>query len=103
MNQYIKLNGEVFKVKKTNCKLQPITKLRSLRDCYVKPSSVKQEIYNVWFRWYVKDNNNYNLKHFTVNTFNSRMFTLAIDVYDKTDKFIGQLHITKTRQEFWTI
>lgn len=36
--------------------------------------------------------------------YNCMMFTLLINVYDSsTDKFIGQLYITKTRQEFWTI
>lgn len=46
----------------------------------------------------------YILRHFTINSYNCMMFTLSIDVYDMaTDKFIGKLYITKTRQEFWKV
>lgn len=103
MKQFIKINNETFEVKKVKGELYPTTNLRSLCDCYANPSNAKQEIYNGWLSWYLKNDDNYILKHFTINSFNFIMFTIACDVYDKTDKFIGKVYITKTRQEFWTI
>lgn len=103
----IELNNVTFEVKKAKGKLHPITQIRGLGDCYSKPSTVKYEIYNDWLKWYLDckmDLSLYRLAHFTINSYNSMMFTLSIDVYDiATDEFIGQLYITKTRQEFWTI
>lgn len=107
MKQYIKLNNETFEVKKVKCELHPISEVRGLGDCYNNPSRTKHEIYNDWLKWYKVVNMNepfYILRHFTINSYNCMMFTLLVDVYDySTDKFIGQLYITKTRQEFWTI
>lgn len=107
MKQYIKLNNETFEVKKFKRELHPISEVRGLGDCYNNPSRTKHEIYNDWLKWYKVVNMNesfYILRHFTINSYNCMMFTLLIDVYDySTDKFIGQLYITKTRQEFWTI
>lgn len=107
MKQYIKLNNETFEVKKVKSELHPIRKVRSLGDCYNNHSRTKYEIYHDWLKWYKVTNMNesfYQLRHFTINSYNCMMFTLLIDVYDfSTDKFIGQLYITKTRQEFWTV
>lgn len=107
MKQYIKLNNETFEVKKVKCELHPISEVRGLGDCYNKPSRIKYEIYHNWLKWYNEANMNesfYMFRHFTINSYNCRIFTLSIDVYDSsTDKFIGRLYITKTRQEFWTI
>ena len=107
MKQYIKLNNETFEVKKVKRELHPISEVRGLGDCYNNPSRTKYEIYYDWLKWYKVVNMNepfYLLRHFTINSHNSMMFTLLIDVYDyPSDKFIGQLYITKTRQEFWTI
>lgn len=107
MKKYIELNNETFEVKKVKGKLHPNTYIRGLGDCYAKPSSIKQEIYNDWRKWYFDTNMNlsfYRLRHFTINSYNVNMFTLSIDVYDlETDKFIGELYISKTRHEFWTI
>ena len=107
MKKYIELNNETFEVKKAKGELHPITQVRGLGDCYAKPSSVKYEIYNDWLKWYLDCKLNltlYRLAHFTINSYNTMMFTLSIDVYDiVSDKFIGQLYITKTRHKFWTI
>ena len=107
MKKYIELNNETFEVKEAKGKLHPVTQVRSLGDCYARPSSVKYEIYNDWLKWYLDCKLNltlYRLAHFTINSYNTMMFTLTIDVFDiATDKFIGQLYITKTRHEFWTI
>lgn len=106
MKQYIKLNNETFEVRKVKGELYPIREVRGLGDCYNKPSEAKYNIYNSWLKWYSTANTNelnYTFRHFTINSYNCMMFTLLIDVYDfSTDKFIGQLYITKTRQEFWT-
>ena len=103
MNKTIKLNNESFVVKKAKGDLHPITQVRDLGACYAKPSPAKCRIYNYWLRWYMFDSEQYILKHFTINSYNANMFTLLIDVYDITNKFIGQFYITKSRQEFWTV
>lgn len=107
MKQYIKLNNETFEVRKVKGELYPSIEVRGLGDCYNNPSEAKNKIYNSWLKWYITANTNelnYTFRHFTINSYNCMMFTLLINVYDSsTDKFIGQLYITKTRQEFWTI
>lgn len=106
MKQYIKLNNETFEVKKVKDELHPIKEVRGIGDCYNKPSETKYNIYHYWLKWYENSRVDYRyiLKHFTIRSFNCMMFTLLIDVYDTaTDDFIGQLYITKTRQEFWEV
>lgn len=107
MKQYIKLNNKTFEVKKIKGELYPTKELQGIDDCYNKPSKAKYEIYNSWLKWYKVTNMNepfYTLRHFTINSYNCMMFTLSIDVYAMaTDKFIGKLYITKTRQEFWKV
>lgn len=103
MKQYIKLNNETFEVKKVKHKLQPL-RLRSLLDCYNNPSNLKMTIYNKWVNWLIELNDISTDMHFnpmSVISYNSNVFTLACDVYNNEKKLIGQLHITKTRQEFW--
>ena len=101
MKHYIELNNETFEVKKSKGELYPITQVRGLGECYSKPSIAKHEIYNEWLKWYMTDNDKYILSHFTINSYNVNMFTLKCDVYDKSENFIGQIYISKTRQEFW--
>ena len=105
MKKYIELNNETFEIKKVKGKLHPIAQVRGLGDCYAKPSSAKYGMYNDWLKWYLDCKMNlslYRLRLFTINSYNTMMFTLSIDVHDRaTDEFIGQLYITKTRHEFW--
>ena len=105
MKQYIKLNNESFEVKKVKGELHPTTQVRSLEDCYAKPSSVKRAIYNDWFNWYLTvDSPDYEIVNMTIQSYNANMFTIRMDVFDtKTKEFIGYLDITKTRQEFWRV
>lgn len=105
MKQYIKLNNEIFEVKKVKSKLRPL-RLRDLLDCYNKPSNSKISIYNYWVNWLMKLNDISTDMHFnpmTVISYNTMMFTLGCDVYNNENKLIGQLYITKTRQEFWAV
>lgn len=101
MKQYIELNNLTFELKKAKGELHPIKQVRTLSDCYAKPSSLKCAIYNDWNKWYMTDSDKYILKHFTIKSYNINMFTLACDVYNIENEFIGQIYITKTRQEFW--
>lgn len=107
MKQYIKLNNETFEVKKVKGELHPIKEVRDIGDCYNKPSETKYDIYHSWLKWYKVTNMNepfYIFRHFTIHSYNFMMFTLLIDVYDRTtNNFIGQLYITKTKQEFWAV
>jgi len=103
MKRCIELNNETFKVRHFKGELHPIKNVRTLADCYAKPSSIKHDIYNYWFKWYMRVSDKYILKHFTINSYNVNMFTLACDVYNMENELIGQIYITKTKQEFWTI
>lgn len=81
-----------------------MNKMRLLSDCYAKPSLVKQAIFDSWVEWIKQvnlDNEKYILKHLTIESYNPMVFTLSIDVYSTTSRFVGKLYITKTRQEFW--
>lgn len=84
-----------------------IKEVLGIDDCYNKPSEAKYDIYHSWLKWYKVTNMNepfYIFRHFTIHSYNYMMFTLLIDVYDiTTNNFIGQLYITKTKQEFWTV
>lgn len=103
MMRYIELNNETFKVRHFKGELHPIKEVRRLTDCYARPSEVKKEIYNNWFNWYLTfDSPEYEIVKMTIQTYNSHMFTIRMDVFDnKTHNFIGCIYITKTRQEFW--
>ena len=105
MKQHIELNNEVFEVKKVKGELCPITQVRTLEDCYARPSEVKKEIYKQWFEWYLTvESPKYQIVNMSIQSYNVNMFTIRMDVFDtKTYEFIGYIYITKTRQEFWTI
>ena len=97
------INNRAFTLKKAKGELCPNYVVRDLFECYAKPSTTKQIIYEDWFEWYMSEDNNYILKHFSINSYNANMFTLRCDVYNMENEFIGQIYITKTRQEFWAI
>lgn len=103
MKRYIELNNKTFKVRYFNGKLYPITQVRTLTDCYARPSEDKKAIFQEWFNWYLSvDSADYQIGKMTIQSYNTCMFTLRMDVFDiKTHEFIGCLYITKTRQEFW--
>lgn len=104
MKQHIQLNNEDFVIKLVKNKLYPNEQVRTLSDCYAKPSMVKQAIFDGWVAWKEqvnKYNGKYILKHLTVGSYNDMIFTLSIDVYNITQQFVGKIYISKTRQEFW--
>jgi hypothetical protein len=103
MKRYIELNKEIFKVRHIKGELHPITQVRILTDCYARPSEDKKEIYRQWFNWYLNaDSPEYQIVNMTIQSYNSFMFTIRMDVFDtKTHGFIGCIYITKTSQEFW--
>ena len=103
MKKEVIINGRVFALKKAKGELHPKFATRDLRECYKNPSIAKQSIYDNWLEWYLEEDNNFILKHFSVNSYNTQMFTLRCDVYNMENEFIGQIYISKTRQEFWTI
>ena len=105
MKRYIELNNETFKVRHFKGELHPMREVRTLDDCYAKPSDTKRAIYNEWFNWYLTvDSPVYEIVNMTVQSYNVNMFTIRMDVFDtKTYEFIGYIYITKTRQEFWSI
>lgn len=105
MKKHIKLNNETFEIKKVKGELHPISSVRVLSECYVRPSVTKREIYEYWWNWYNGMNvrsSEFEVSNLTIDSYNCTMFTLKMNIY-KSGIFIGQLYITKTRQEFWTI
>ena len=106
MKQYIELNNRTFEVKKLKGEVHPL-EYRTLDDCYVKPSSLKRGIYDDWDKWLVELANcgqsGYGYGLFTVLSYNTMMFTLGAEVYNKVGELIGYLYITKARQEFWSV
>ena len=105
MKQHIELNSEIFEVKKVKGELH-LLEFRSLYDCYNKPSEIKRSIWSQWIDWSLQLDENVTDMWFgalTVVSYNCMMFTLGCNVYNNDCKLIGQLYITKTRQEFWTI
>ena len=105
MKRYIELNNETFEVKKIKGELHPMKEVRTLDDCYVKPSAIKKAISSDWFNWYLTvDSPDYEIVNMTIQSYNANMFTIRMDVFDvKTHEFVGYLYITKTRQEFWRV
>lgn len=106
MKQYIELNNRTFVMKKLKGEVHDL-KYRTLNDCYVKPSLIKREIYDDWYKWLIelKDeaNSDYDYGRLTILSYNAKIFTIGIEVYNKVHELIGYLYITKTRQEFWTV
>ena len=106
MKRYIQLNNVDFVIKQAKGILHPNKQVRLLSVCYMKPSLVKQAIFDSWVEWVKKvnlSNEKYILKHLTIESYNCMIFTLSIDVYNLTSQLVGKLYITKTRHEFWTI
>lgn len=103
MKRYIELNNETFKVRHFKGELHPIKEVHTLTDCYARPSEVKKEIYKYWFDWYLTaDSPVYEIDNMTIQSHNTHMFTIRMDVFDKkTYNFIGCIYISKTMQEFW--
>lgn len=105
MKRYIELNNETFEVKKVKGELHPL-EYRTLVDCYNKPSEIKRSIWKQWVDWILQLDRNSTDMWFgslTVVSYNRNFFTLGCNVYNNDNELIGQLYITKTRQEFWTI
>lgn len=106
MKQYIKLNSEIFEVKKLKYEPEHLD-YKTLEDCYVNPSEIKRVIYNDWLEWLnelnLDNSTDYEFGYLTVLSYNFNIFTLGVEVYNKLGELIGHLYITKTRQEFWTV
>lgn len=105
MKRYIELNNETFEVKKAKGELHPMREVRTLSDCYARPSEAKKEIYKQWLDWCLTvDSADYQIVNMMIQSYNTKIFTIRMDVFDtKTYEFIGYIYITKTRHEFWTI
>ena len=103
MERYIELNNETFKVRHFKGELPPIKQVRTLTDCYARPSEDKKQIYNYWYNWHLNvDSADYQIVNMTIQSYNAFTFTIRMTVLDKkTYNFIGCIYITKTSHEFW--
>lgn len=75
---------------------------KSLQDCYTKPSSSKQFIFNKWFNWWseccttglIQD------RHWLgVTSFNCRMFTIGAVFEYNNIRYI--MHVTKSSNKLY--
>lgn len=106
MKQYINLNSKIFEVKKLKYEPGHLV-YKTLNDCYANPSEIKRVIYNNWLEWLdelnLNNSTDYEFRYLTVLSYNTNIFTLGIEVYNKLGELIGHLYITKTKQELWTV
>lgn len=100
MKHYIKLNSETFEVKELKYETEYLD-YKTLDDCYVNPDKTKRVIYNDWVEWLdelILDNpTDYEFGHLTVLSYNSNIFTLGVEVYNKLGELVGQLYIEKNK------
>lgn len=82
MSKIIELNNVDFELGKP-INGQPSINTRSIWDCYDKPSKIKEEIYEEWRNWFVRDCDSYL---FGVCSYNGHFFTIngLITVNEKT-------------------
>ena len=104
MKEQRTINGVVFDVKhispeelhKMAC--YTVNKVKSLDDCYQRPSRTKQDIYDTWLRW---SNAVTDLYTFDVDTYNTNVFTLS-GVLEYAFGMIEVIHITPTKHILYT-
>ena len=75
-----------------------VSKVKSLDDCYDRPSQTKKDIYNYWMRWSQSVTDLYT---FDVDTYNTSVFTLS-GVIEYTHGMVEVIHITPTKHILYT-
>ena len=85
------IDGRTFLVKKLDFAIScDRMKERSLYDCYNRPSTAKQHIFNDWKEWANKN----NIEHFGVRSYNTSIFTLEGIYYNKENNTNYYIYIT---------
>lgn len=94
--QYIDIYGKEFLLSGTIDHVPSVIQ-RTIFECYDKPSSTKQSIYNNWEKWFI-----YNgILNFGVESYNCNFFTLgSVCVYDGKRYY---LYITRSYNRCYEI
>lgn len=103
MKEHKQINGVVFEVKHVGDELwktaaQVVKRVKSLDDCYDRPSQAKQDIYDMWVRWSQAVTDLYT---FDVDTYNTNVFTLS-GVLEYSHGMVEVIHITPTKHILYT-
>ena len=104
MKEHKTIQGVDFEVKhlspddlhKLACSV--VSRVKSLDDCYKRPSYSKQYIYNMWMEW---SNNVVDMYTFDIDTYNTHIFTLS-GVIEYSFGMVEIIHITPTRHILYT-
>ena len=104
--KFISLNGKTFQLKQRNFKNQVpvedvipmiISSSKMLDECYQRPSTTKQVIFNNWFDWFCECD---KVHGFGIRSYNTNIFTLQGYIIFN-DYSYGILDITPTHNYIW--
>ena len=104
MKEHKQINGVVFEVKHVGDELwktasQVVKRVKTLDDCYNRPSQIKKDIYDMWMEWSQAVTDLYT---FDVDTYNTNVFTLS-GVLEYSHGMVEVIHITPTRHILYTV
>ena len=103
MSKYININGEQFQVikpRKNKPTLENPYFMRTLLDCYEKPSHRKRGIYNAWYEWYRTDD---RLSEFGITSYNTYSFSLRCVFHDEEQNVHGLVSITPANNIIYVV
>lgn len=104
--KFISLNGRTFQLKQRSFKNQVpiedvipmiISSSKMLDDCYQRPSTTKQAIFDSWFDWSCECD---KVHGFGIRSYNTNIFTLQGYVMFN-DYSYGIIDITPTHNYIW--
>lgn len=76
-----------------------ISNVKTLDECYQRPSIIKRAIYNTWFDWFESLVDMYS---FGIDTYNTNVFTLS-GVLEYSFGMVEVIHITPTKHILYTV
>ena len=95
----ITLNGKYFTLdtKETVLTSKSISR-RTVDDCYSRPSSTKQQIFDSWFNWFIE-----NGGYCGVASYNCNFFTIEGYVFDSETNEEYFCYITHANHKCWRV
>lgn len=97
MSKMLELNSVDFEVGRTMHAIPSISR-RTIWDCYSNPSDTKEEIYEDWKRWFIKDCDSLS---FGVKSYNCNFFT--IEGLITVDDQMYYIYITRAHNRAYPI
>lgn len=98
MKEFMEINGKTFEVMKKKVDLTAFNNrtIRTLYDCYSRPSATKERIYDDWGAWY---SNTLGVHDLSVRSYNCNFFTLEATYH--TNGKIYYVEITPTHNRLY--